>query len=130
MTRSSNPFRYFDPSPEVIRLVVMMYVKYPLSLRNVEDLLFERAVADCCSRRVGALLDRENFVASKLSWQRQLLVDPNLTPFAKVFGSYLMHDLHPGKGGAWRSQSSLAELLAVDLRTIRRAAAAPPTAAY
>jgi putative transposase len=26
----------------VIRLVVMMYVRFPLSLRNVEDLLFER----------------------------------------------------------------------------------------
>ena len=34
-----NPFRYFDSSPEVIRLVVMMYVRFPLSLRNVEDLL-------------------------------------------------------------------------------------------
>ena len=32
----SNPFRYFNSSPEVIRLVVMMYVRYPLSLRNVE----------------------------------------------------------------------------------------------
>jgi putative transposase len=30
-----NPFRYFDSSPEVIRLVVMMYVKYPLSLRKI-----------------------------------------------------------------------------------------------
>jgi len=38
MTRPVNPFRYFNSSPEVIRLVVMMYVKYPLSLRNVEDL--------------------------------------------------------------------------------------------
>ncbi|HYC73389.1 hypothetical protein [Brevundimonas sp.] len=35
MARSANPFRYFDSSPEVIRLAVMMYVKYPLSLRNV-----------------------------------------------------------------------------------------------
>ena len=40
----SNPFRYFNSSPEVIRLVVMMYVRYPLSLRNVEDLLFERGI--------------------------------------------------------------------------------------
>jgi putative transposase len=40
MTRPANPFRYFNSSPEVIRLVVMMYVKFPLSLRNVEDLLF------------------------------------------------------------------------------------------
>ncbi len=47
MARSENPFRYFDRSPEVIRLVVMMYVKYPLSLRNVEDLLFERGIGIC-----------------------------------------------------------------------------------
>jgi transposase-like protein len=33
-----DPFRWFDSSPEVIRLVVMLYVRYPLSLRNVEDL--------------------------------------------------------------------------------------------
>jgi putative transposase len=39
-----NPFRYFNSSPEVIRLVVMMYVRYPLSLRNVEDLLAERGI--------------------------------------------------------------------------------------
>jgi putative transposase len=40
----SNPFRYFNGSPEVIRLVVMMCVRYPLSLRNVEDLLAERGI--------------------------------------------------------------------------------------
>jgi putative transposase len=40
----SNPFRYFNSSPEVIRLVVMMYVRYPRSLRNVEDLLAERGI--------------------------------------------------------------------------------------
>jgi putative transposase len=39
-----NPFRYFNGSPEVIHLVVMMYVSYPLSLRNVEDLLAERGI--------------------------------------------------------------------------------------
>ena len=37
-------FRYFKTSPEVIRLAVMMYVRYPLSLRNVEDLLHERGI--------------------------------------------------------------------------------------
>jgi putative transposase len=31
----------------VIRLVVMMYVRFPLSLRNVEDLLFERGIDIC-----------------------------------------------------------------------------------
>ena len=40
----SNPFRYFNSLPEIIRLAVLMYVKYPLSLRNVEDLLAERGI--------------------------------------------------------------------------------------
>ena len=35
----ADPFRYFKTSSEVIRLAVMMYVRFPLSLRNVEDLL-------------------------------------------------------------------------------------------
>jgi len=39
-----NPFRYFKTSPEVIRLAVMMYIRFPLSLRNVEDLLHERGI--------------------------------------------------------------------------------------
>ena len=43
MTRPS-PFRYFKTSPEIIRLAVMMYVRFPLSLRNVEDLLHERGI--------------------------------------------------------------------------------------
>jgi transposase-like protein len=42
-----NLFRYFNSSPEVIRLTVMMYIRYPLSLRQVEDLLFERAIDIC-----------------------------------------------------------------------------------
>jgi putative transposase len=36
-----NPFRYFNSSPQVIRLAVMMYIRYPLSLREVEDNLYE-----------------------------------------------------------------------------------------
>ena len=43
----ASPFRYFNSSPEITRLVVMMYVRYPLSLRNVEDLLFERGIDIC-----------------------------------------------------------------------------------
>ena len=42
-----NPFRYFNSSPEVIRLTVMMYVRFPLSLRQVEDLLSERGIDIC-----------------------------------------------------------------------------------
>lgn len=42
-----NPFRYFNTSPEIIRLAVMLYVRFPLSLRNVEDLLHERGIDVC-----------------------------------------------------------------------------------
>jgi putative transposase len=39
-----SPFRYFLTSPEIIRLAVMMYIRFPLSLRIVEDLLHERGI--------------------------------------------------------------------------------------
>ncbi len=42
-----NPFRYFNSSPKIIRLTVMMYIRYPLSLRQVEDMLFERGIDIC-----------------------------------------------------------------------------------
>ena len=43
MTKRS-PFRYFKTSPEIIRSAVMLYIRFPLSLRNVEDLLHERGI--------------------------------------------------------------------------------------
>ncbi len=43
MTRR-DPFKYFKTSREIIRLAVMMYVRFPLSLRSVEDLLHERGI--------------------------------------------------------------------------------------
>ena len=46
MTKRS-PFKYFKTSPEIIRLAVMMYIRFPLSLRNVEDLLHERGIDIC-----------------------------------------------------------------------------------
>ena len=42
-----NPFRYFNSSPEVVRLTVLLYVRYTLSLRQLEDLLFERGIDIC-----------------------------------------------------------------------------------
>jgi putative transposase len=42
--KKRSPFRYFKTSPEIIRLAVMLYVRFPLSLRNVEDLLHERGI--------------------------------------------------------------------------------------
>ena len=41
---NSVSFRCFKTSPEIIQLAVMLYVRFPLSLRNVEDLLYERGV--------------------------------------------------------------------------------------
>ncbi len=40
-------FRYFRTSPEIIRLAVMMYTRFPPSLRNVEDLLHGRVIDIC-----------------------------------------------------------------------------------
>jgi putative transposase len=42
-----DPFRYFNSLPEVTLLSLMMYIRYPLSLRHVEDLLFECGIDIC-----------------------------------------------------------------------------------
>ena len=55
--RMENAFRYFNSLPEVIRLMVMMYVRYPLSLRQVEDLLNERGI-DICHEMVSIWRNR------------------------------------------------------------------------
>ena len=63
--KNHNSFRYFKTSPEIIRLAVMMYVRFPLSLRNVEDLLNERGIDICHEtvrywwNRFGPLFARE-----------------------------------------------------------------------
>ena len=43
----AGPFRYFNSSRDIIQIAVLMYIRFPLSLRNVEDLLFEREVDIC-----------------------------------------------------------------------------------
>lgn len=43
----SNPCLYHNSSPEVTQAAVLLYVRYPLSLRNVEDLLSERDIDIC-----------------------------------------------------------------------------------
>jgi putative transposase len=42
-----NPFRHFNSSPEVIRLAVMMYVRFALSFGDVKDLLHGRGIDIC-----------------------------------------------------------------------------------
>ena len=54
---TKNPFRYFKASPKIIQLAVMMYIRFPLSLRNVEDLPHERGI-DICHESVRLWIDR------------------------------------------------------------------------
>ena len=54
---AQNPFRYFKTSHEIIQLAVLMYVRFPLSLRNVEYLLHERGI-DVCHESVRLWVDR------------------------------------------------------------------------
>jgi putative transposase len=43
MVRKS-PCRYSKTSPDIIRLAVTLYIRLPLSLRNVEDRLHETGI--------------------------------------------------------------------------------------
>ena len=54
---TQNPFRYLETSREIIPVKVMMYVRFLLSLRNVEDLLHERGV-NVCRESVRLWVDR------------------------------------------------------------------------
>jgi putative transposase len=54
---SKNPFRYFKNSPKIIQLGLLMHVRFPLSLRNAEDLLHERGI-DVCHESVRLWGDR------------------------------------------------------------------------
>ena len=75
-----NPLRYFNSSPEVIRLTVMMYTRCPLSLRQVEDLLFERGI-DICHETV------------RLWWNR----------FGPLFGAEIrQRRVHDASYSRWR----------------------------
>ena len=42
-----DPFRYFNSSPEIFRVAVTMYIRYPLSLTQVEGPLCERGTDIC-----------------------------------------------------------------------------------
>lgn len=43
MTRD-RPFKWFKTSPEIIRLAVMRYIRFPLSLPSIEDRFDEPGV--------------------------------------------------------------------------------------
>lgn len=65
-----NPLRYFKASRGIIHIAVTIYVRFPLSLRNVKDLLHERGITDRL-RSYGAAMKEIGNVA--LSEWRQLL---------------------------------------------------------
>ena len=78
-----NPFRYLNSLPEVIRLAVLVYIRFPLSLRQVEELLSERGI-DICRETVrfwwnrfgplfaGEIRKRRVYHHSHLNWRRHL----------------------------------------------------------
>ena len=75
-----NHFKYFKTSPEIIRFAVMLYIRYPLSLRQVEDLLHERGI-DVCHETV------------RYGWNR----------FGPLFAAEIrQHRIHHGSYSNWR----------------------------
>src|SRR5471032_2643128 len=94
-----DPFRWFDSSPEVIRLVVMMYVKYPLSLRNVEDLLHERGI-DVCHGDRAVLVEPVRSPSRAMGLNRALLVYLDSAAQAHQLGDPARIALSPARSAA------------------------------
>lgn len=47
MIANPSPFRYYNTSPEIIRLAVAPYIRFPCSLRDLAELLFEPGFELC-----------------------------------------------------------------------------------
>lgn len=62
----------------------------------------------------------ENFVAEKLAWHQRIASDPKISLQAKAVAGFILHDLNPCEGGAWRGQESMATSLGVSPRQLRR----------
>lgn len=65
-------------------------------------------------------LDPGAFVAGKLAWHERLTKDPGLSLPAKAVAGLILHDLNASEGGAWRGQTSMAAVLGVSDRQLRR----------
>ena len=85
-----NPFRYFKTSSEVIRLAVMMYVRLPLSLRNVGDLLHERDI-DVSHETVRFWWNRFGPMFAGEIRRKRVSQMRSLQKFASVHSSVLNH---------------------------------------
>ena len=80
-----NPFRYFKTSPDIIRLAVMMYIRFPLSLRQVEDLLHERSI-DICHETVRVWWNRFGPMFAAGNQKEAVSINARPYPMALVFG--------------------------------------------
>lgn len=67
-----TPFRCFNSSLAVIRLGVMTHIRYPLSLRQVDDILFERSI-DIYHAMMGPQGSAE--VSVRDNWPRSTIID-------------------------------------------------------
>lgn len=61
-----DPFEYFKTSPDIIKLAVMYYVRFPLSIRQIEDILHELFMKelkriDKCLNRIFYHFRRDSF---------------------------------------------------------------------
>ena len=109
--KKQNPFRYFKTSPEIIRLAVMMYIRFPLSLRNVEDLLHERGI-DICHETIRYWWNRFGPMFARELRKKRIYPTPNYSNwrwhvdevFVKINGE--MHYL-------WRAVDHEGEVLEV-----------------
>lgn len=70
MTRPSL-FRFFKTRPEIIGLAFMLYVRFPFSLRNLEDPLQERRV-DTSRKTVRYTWHRFGPMFAAELWQRRI----------------------------------------------------------
>lgn len=75
-------------------------------------------------------LDPENFVVEKLAWHQRIASDPKISLQAKAVAGFILHDLNPCEGGAWRGQESMAASLGVSPRQLRRLLEELQTADY
>ncbi len=75
-------------------------------------------------------LDPENFIAEKLAWHQRIASDPTISLQAKAVAGFILHDLNPCEGGAWRGQESMSASLGVSPRQLRRLLEELKTANY
>lgn len=70
-----NPFRQFNCSPDLMRLTTMMYIWYPLSLRQVEDILFERGI-DICHETVRLRTESDTAILRRITQRHSVHARP------------------------------------------------------